>query len=300
MGRSPAVHDPSRSFAVASRAPVGEDLSASLRAGADTSPASLGRKNVDGAGRIAEELGSAIVAGVYQPHALVPGELALSRRFGASRTVVREAFKLLSAKGLITSRKRSGTRARPREAWHMLDADVLAWRLKNGEAEPKFLFDLLHVRAVVEPAAAAMAARSHTPETLQAIEAAFTEMERAAHDPIRFADPDIRFHKAILAATDNDVMVAFGALTEAALGMFVRAASRHAGAPAPSVPLHRAVLVAIQRRDAEGAHAAMMALLSRTARNVERNVGPAPARHKSPPGRGSPRRGSRRSAKPSK
>jgi GntR family galactonate operon transcriptional repressor len=122
------------------------------------------------------------------------------------------------------------------------------------------------------------------------IEAAFADMEHAAHDAIQFADPDIRFHKAILAATDNDVMVAFGALTEAALGVFVRVASRHAGAPAPSVPMHRAVLDAIRRRDAEGAHAAMMALLDRTARNVERNVGP-------PQGSG---RGSRRSGKPSK
>jgi len=256
---------------------------------ADTRPAR--RKDsqplaaASGAGRIAAELGAAIVAGVYQPDELVPGELELCRRFGASRTVVREAFKLLSAKGLIASRKRSGTRARPRAAWHMLDADVLAWRLGNRQDEPKFVFDLLHVRAVVEPAAAAMAARSHTPGTLHAIEAAFAEMEAAGHDAILFAEPDIRFHKAILAATDNDVMVAFGALTEAALGVFVRVASRHAGAPAASVPLHRAVLDAIRRRDAEGAHAAMMALLDRTARNVERNVGS---------------RGSRRSAKPSK
>lgn len=237
---------------------------------------------------IAAELGAAIVAGVYKSDELVPGELELSRRFGASRTVVREAFKLLSAKGLIASRKRSGTRARPREAWHMLDADVLAWRL-NGKTEPKFVFDLLHVRAVVEPAAAAMAARHHTPATLRAIEKAFADMAAAAHDAVLFADPDIRFHKAVLAATDNDVMVAFGALTEAALGVFVRVASRHAGAPAPSVPLHRAVLEAIRRRDAEGAHAAMMALLARTARNLERNV-----RRHGRPGV------SRRAAKPSK
>ena len=231
---------------------------------------------------IAAELGAAIVAGVYRPDELVPGEVELSRRFGASRTVVREAFKLLSAKGLIASRKRSGTRARPREAWHMLDADVLAWRLKSGQAEPKFVFDLLHVRAIVEPAAAAMAARSHTAATLAAIETAFAGMERAGHDAVLFADPDIRFHKAILAATDNDVMMAFGALTEAALGVFVRVASRHAGAPAPSVPLHRAVLDAIRRRDAEGAHAAMMALLDRTARNVERNVGRPRASRRAP------------------
>lgn len=227
---------------------------------------------IDGAGRIAEEIGSAIVAGVYKPDELVPGEIELCRRYGASRTVVREAFKLLSAKGLIASRKRAGTRARPREAWNTLDADVLAWRLKSGHLEPKFVFDVLHVRAVVEPAAAAMAARSHTPETLAAIEKAFAEMERTAHDAALYAAPDIRFHKAVLAATGNDVMVAFGALTEAALGVFVRIASRHAGAPGASLPLHRAILAAIRRRDAEGAHAAMMTLLERTSRNIERNV----------------------------
>lgn len=231
------------------------------------------KTRLNGAARIAEEIGSAIVAGRYRPDDVVPGEIELGRRYGASRTVVREALKVLSAKGLIESRKRTGTRARPREAWNTLDADVLAWRLKDAKAEPKFVADLMQVRAVVEPAAAAMAARSHTARTLRPIEQAFAEMERAAHDATRFVDPDRQFHKAILMATGNDVMAAFAALTEAALGAFVRIAARHPGAPAPSVPLHRAVLDAIRRRDAEGAHAAMMALLDRTSRNVTRNVG---------------------------
>jgi DNA-binding FadR family transcriptional regulator len=225
---------------------------------------------VGGAARIAAKLGAAILAGTYKPHDLVPGEMELCRRFGASRTVVREAFKLLAAKGLIASRKRVGTYVRAREDWHMLDADVLAWRV--GEAEPKLVFDLMHARAVIEPAAAAMAARAHTPTTLAAIERAFADMERAAHSAALFAEPDVRFHKAILTATDNDVMTAFGVLIQAALGIFVDVATRHPGAPAPSVPLHGAVLEAIRRRDAEGAHRAMMALLDRTARNVERNV----------------------------
>lgn len=227
---------------------------------------------VGGAERIAEKLGGAILSGIYQPHQLVPGEIELCHRFQASRSVVREALKLLAAKGFIASRKRAGTYVRPRDAWHMLDSDVLAWRLKDGQAEPKFALDLLHARAVVEPAAAAMAARSHTPQTLDAIEKAFAEMERTAHSPALFAEPDIRFHKAILTATNNDVMMAFGALIEAALRIFVGIASRHPGAPAPSLPLHRSILEAIGRRDVEGAQAAMMALLERTSRNVERNV----------------------------
>jgi len=233
---------------------------------------------IGGAARIAEKLGAAILSGVYPPQELVPGEIELCRRFGASRTVVREALKLLAAKGLIVSRKRTGTCVRAREEWHMLDADVLAWRLRDGKAEPKLVFDLMHARAVIEPAAAAMAARNHTVATLATIEAAFADMERASHSAVLFAEPDVCFHKAILTATDNDVMMAFGALIEAALAIFVRVATRHPGAPAPSVPLHGAVLQAIRRRDAEGAHAAMMALLDRTARNVERNVAASPRR----------------------
>ena len=230
------------------------------------------RTRVGGAERIAEKLGTAILRGLYQPSELLPGEIELSRRFAASRPVVREALKLLAGKGFIASRRRTGTCVRPREDWHTLDADVLSWRLKDGKAEPKFAIDLLHARAVVEPAAAAMAALRHTPETLRPIEEAFADMQRTAHSAGLFAAPDIRFHKAILTATNNDVMMAFAALIEAALGVFVRIASRHAEAPAPAVPLHGAILDAIRRRDAEGAHAAVLALLDRTSGNVQRNL----------------------------
>jgi DNA-binding FadR family transcriptional regulator len=230
------------------------------------------KSRLGGAARIAEDIGSAIVAGRYRPDELVPGEHALSKKFRASRPVVREALKLLSAKGLIDSRKRAGTRARPREAWHMLDADVLAWRLKGRKTEPKFAFDFLHARAIIEPAAAAMAARNRTAKALKAIEEAFADMQNSSDDPASFAGPDIRFHRAILTATGNEFIAAFGALIEAALVAFVHIASRHPGAPAPSVPLHRDVLEAIRRRDSEGAYAAMMALLDRTSRNVARNV----------------------------
>ena len=185
--------------------------------------------------------------------------MELCRRFGASRTVVREAFKLLAAKGLIASRKRAGTYVRAREDWHMLDADVLAWRLRDGEAEPKLVFDLMHARAVIEPAAAAMAARAHTPATLAAIESAFADMERAAHSAALFAEPDVRFHKAILTATDNDVMTAFGALIEAASASSSMSPRAIPVRRRRRCPLHGAVLEAIRRRDAEGAHRAMMA-----------------------------------------
>lgn len=224
--------------------------------------------------RIASELARAILKGAYKPGDRIPGEVELGRTHGASRPAIREALKTLAAKGLIASRRRDGTRVCERSAWQMLDSQVLAWRLSLAP-EAKFASDLLHMRAVIEPAAAAAAALHRSEAALREIERAFADMVDASHDAALFAEPDLRFHKAILAATGNELMVAFGALVEAALSVFLRIASRHAGAPAPSIPLHGAILAAIERRDAEGARAAMMALLDQTSRNVARNVGHA-------------------------
>ena len=224
--------------------------------------------------RIASELARAILGGEYKPGDRILGEIELSRTHEASRSAVREALKTLTAKGLIASRKRDGTRVCNRDAWQMLDSQMLAWRLSLAP-ETKFVSDLLHMRAVIEPAAAAAAALHRSEAALQEIKSAFADMVGASHDAALFAEPDLRFHKAILAATGNELMVAFGSLIEAALYAFLRISSRHAGAPAPSIPRHEAILAAIDRRDPEGAQAAMTALLDHTSRNVALNVGSA-------------------------
>jgi DNA-binding FadR family transcriptional regulator len=226
--------------------------------------------------RIASALARAILRGEYKPGERIPGEVELCRTYEASRPAIREALKTLAAKGLIESRKRDGTRVCHRDAWQMLDSQMLAWRLSLAP-ETKFVSDLLHMRAAIEPAAAAAAALNRSEATLRDIRTAFADMVSASHDAALFAEPDLRFHKAILAATGNELMVAFGSLIEAALYAFLQISSRHAGAPAPSIPLHEAVLAAIDRRDAEGAQAAMMALLDHTSRNVARNVEHGPS-----------------------
>jgi DNA-binding FadR family transcriptional regulator len=75
-------------------------------------------------GRIVHTIGRRIVTGE-----ILPGErLPTAAHVRASRGVVREAFKVLAAKGLVVSRTKTGTRVRPRESWNLLDPDVLAWR----------------------------------------------------------------------------------------------------------------------------------------------------------------------------
>ncbi len=118
--------------------------------------------------RIVEALGVAIVSGAYSIKNPFPIEAELCIQYGASRSVLREAVKMITAKGLLSARPRQGTWVQPEEAWNLLDPDVLRWLL---ERKPTYalLREFAQVRLAVEPKAAALAARVATPETKAAI-----------------------------------------------------------------------------------------------------------------------------------
>ena len=116
-------------------------------------------------GRIVSELGLAIVGGELQPGDKLPPEAQLLERYEISRPVLREAVRVLVAKGLVVSRQRAGAIVRPRNEWHLLDPDVLYW-LIQAQPQRDFVQTLLEVRQIFEPAAAALAARAATDEQL--------------------------------------------------------------------------------------------------------------------------------------
>src|SRR5206468_12646009 len=154
-------------------------------------------------GRIVHAIGRRIVTGNLQPGELLPAEPEL----GASRTVVREAVKVLAAKGLVESRPKTGTRVRPRDAWNLLDPDVLAWQ-QDGAVDDALLRKLTEVRRIIEPAAAELAAARADVRDVAAMEDAFQQMEetaqaRAGTDFEAFVQADMRFHLAILQACRN-------------------------------------------------------------------------------------------------
>lgn len=231
----------------------------------------LARGHETGSAAIARQLGTEIVRGLHPPGATLPGELDLAVRFGTSRGLVREAIRVLAGKGLIESRKKAGTRIRPPADWQVLDPELLAWRLASGP-EIGFATDLLALRELIEPAAAAFAAAHQDRTAISAVRAAFGEMVAAGGDRQRFAKPDVAFHKAILAASGNEFMTAFGGMIEAALSAFIAISLRHTEAPGPSIPMHEAVLVAIEAGESDRARDAMLALLSRTRSNIERDA----------------------------
>src|SRR3546814_8055141 len=108
---------------------------------------------------------------------MFPGEIEYAEQIGISRSALREAFRTLSAKGLVDSRPKAGTRVSPRRQWSLLDPDLLAWQF---EAEPslKFLHDLFELRMIVEPSAAELAAERRTEDQVQAMRSALDAMAR--------------------------------------------------------------------------------------------------------------------------
>ena len=131
------------------------------------SPARTGYPRAGVHGRIVHAIGRRIVKGEIQPGEQLP----TAARVRASRGVVREAVKVLAAKGLVVSRPKTGTRVRPRESWNLLDPDVLAWR-QEGVPPGAFLGKLTEVRLLIEPGAAELAARRARPAQIAALQAA--------------------------------------------------------------------------------------------------------------------------------
>src|SRR3954468_5263911 len=234
---------------------------AAVERGARSDPA--GRNLTFG---LLDALGRAIVTGAYDTERF-PTEAELAAQHMVSRSVTREAVKMLTAKGLLTARPRKGTTIQPASSWNLFDPDVLRWLL-----ERKFSLDLLRqfseLRIAIEPAAAALAAREAGPRAVAAIEAGYARMEAVERDEDDALEADVAFHLAILNACGNPFYRQFRDVVATALQTSIRFTSRFNGrAPnlqlqRASLPAHRAVLDAIRAHDEPGAHEAMRVIIS--------------------------------------
>jgi DNA-binding FadR family transcriptional regulator len=217
-------------------------------------------------GQIVHAIGRQILSGKIPPGELLPAQLGVP----ASRTALREAIKVLAAKGLVECRPKTGTRVRPRKAWNLLDPDVLAWQ-QEGSPPAAFLRKLTELRRVVEPAAAELAAQRAGVPQMARMEEAYRGMEAALVNPVdhdAFDEADLRFHLAILAGCRNDLLEQMSHVVYSALIVSFRATSRRAGNARASLPRHRAILDAIQERDGRRAGEAMRSLVQNTAREI--------------------------------
>jgi DNA-binding FadR family transcriptional regulator len=217
---------------------------------------------------VVESLGTRIVKGDLNPDSPFPKEADLGREFGASRSVIREAVKALAARGLIESRTKTGIRVLEPMHWNLLDADVLNWRYSTMP-QPQFYGELFEIRQMIEPQAAALAARRGTAREIDAIGEAYAAMEAASLNMISGVEADLLFHRSILAASHNALLLQMGNLI--AVGLYI-AHRISTESFTVFLPRHNAVLEAIRKRDDVSAKQAMELLLSETLIFMERHI----------------------------
>jgi DNA-binding FadR family transcriptional regulator len=226
-------------------------------------------------GQTVETLARRVLSGEI-PEGATLDMAALQSELDVSLTALRESLKVLAAKGMVDARQKRGTFVRPRADWNLLDADVLRWQFAESSgtgADPTLLRNLGEVRGIIEPAAVRLAADRRTDADLEALEAALTAMgqEGGASDAV---DADLAFHRALLAATHNELLERMEMVIESGLAQrdqLVHSAP-HSEDPVPS---HRAVLDAVRDRDPDAAEHAMRGLLDQATRDLDKVSGPS-------------------------
>lgn len=211
-------------------------------------------------GAIAHKLGTAILSGEYQPGDVLSGEVAFAEELKVSRSAYREAIQVLIAKGLVASRPKAGTRVLPRERWNLLDPEVLGWAFSEAP-DMQFVRDLFELRAMVEPAAARLAAQRRDKDDVKAMRDALAGMrQHTLNTPEgRIADRD--FHRAILQATHNHALMALSASIGAAVNWTTQFKQRARELPRNPIPDHARVFDAIAAGDEDAAAEAMNVLV---------------------------------------
>jgi DNA-binding FadR family transcriptional regulator len=215
--------------------------------------------------RLVTSLGTSIVNGEIDPGAdLDP--VAIESRFGVSRTAVREALRVLSAKGLVGARPRRGTFVAPRQQWALLDPDVLRWRFAD-RVDGVFLDELGEVRLTVEPAAARLAATRRTDRDLAGLEDSLAAMRSAAgRQTADQVAADLAFHDALLRAAHNELLLRMSVVIE--VGLRVRDQFVHGTLTTESADQHAEVLLAIRRQRPRAAEVAMRSLIEKSIADV--------------------------------
>lgn len=207
--------------------------------------------------QIVQQIEESILKGTLRPGDQLPAERDLASQFGVSRTAIREAVKVLQEKGLVEARAGKGTFVTNRTADAVRQTIAQAGRT----GQPGSLAHLVEIREIFEPEIAAIAAKQIEGQHLTGMREAYAVMDRSRQDPQSFIEADLDFHLLLAEATGNPLILSLidsivGQLREQRMRIF-----QVEGGPERGQVHHRAILEAVERRDAEAAREAMRAHL---------------------------------------
>jgi DNA-binding FadR family transcriptional regulator len=220
-------------------------------------------------GPLYEQVARQIALQVIAENAVsLPIESELCRTLKVSRTVLREAIKTLSAKGLVDVSPKRGTTVRPREKWNLLDPSVMEWQVAAGLDDELFIRNLCEVRRFLEPEVAGLAAERATIEEIEQLYWHLGEMQSNVHQDDAFISADMKFHGVIFCASRNELLQHVADAIGGALRASRSITVRRAGSSEASMPLHRNVADAIRDRDPMAARAAMTLVVAGATRDI--------------------------------
>lgn len=230
-------------------------------------------------GRIVHRIGGDIVAGRVPPGDRLPREAELMTEFGASRSAVRDAVKVLASKGLVKTRQRGGTQVCEPQRWNAFDVDILAWRFAAG-IDLRFVQDLVELRLATEPFAVRLAAVRAEGEDLARISAALEHMRASSGDWAAYAKADGVFHMAVFAASHNPFFLRLGMVVHDVLSATFNAEQAFSNRSlaemrrvvAKDIAVHALLFEAISQKDPARAEEHIRAIITFARANLSRAV----------------------------
>ncbi|MDX6238962.1 MAG: hypothetical protein QOG10_3777 [Kribbellaceae bacterium] len=194
--------------------------------------------------------------GEFPAGSAVPTVSVLSDDYGVSRTVIREALRILQEKGLIDTRQGSGTVVRDYTSWNLLDPEVLAAQMRHDSSLER-LASLVQIRAAVESEMARSAADHITDAEIEQLKKLLDEFKENRNDPAAYAETDLKFHGLVMAISGNQ----FGRLIVGTVVTWARSVPRPdeqlPSAIQASYRSHSEVFRRIAAHDSAGAAEAM-------------------------------------------
>lgn len=204
--------------------------------------------------KVENQIRDAIRQKVFLPGDKLPGEFALSERFGVSRTAIREALRMLSGRGMVDIRKGSGVYVTEMGMESVVEPFYDLLEMKCGEGA---LLHILRVRLQLEPENTRIAVQNCNDEDIAYLEEKYIQMASHEEDPLKNIESDIKFHRRIAAATNNPLIPVIMEPIFQLLHKFISSTYKQSHAGEMAIKYHHELVDLFKNRDAEAAAESM-------------------------------------------